>query len=444
MEFVCERELCTGCSLCSDVCAHEAITMCEDRNGFIAPVVDGDKCADCGLCQKCCPVLNPDRVASNKLSNLEVYEAWATKDEVRKRSSSGGVFGQLAHDLLLAGGVVVGASFDGKKAYHKDVADVAELRSIQDTKYVQSCAHGSYKKTLRYLKEGKNVIFSGTPCQVAACKSYIYKKHYEGRLLTVELVCHGVPSYLALKKSMEYVGADTVVSFRDKKEGWGYHSQHMTYKTKEGKLIYKKREEDLFYRMFFCKKLLRESCYSCPFAHMPRIADITIGDSWGTSNKNKADVFKGLSLLLVNNENGKRWLGENKHVMLRSTSWLDSIYINRNVYTPFPPPYLIDKIPDVYSWITRLDAKEYMKNTTLGYIEQVKTNNAISEKIRRANVKFRRRLLDMTESKDLNAFKFLLLIASYKLDSIVNPKASERYLDGKFTDFLRILFKSKK
>lgn len=444
MDLICEKEKCTGCSLCSDVCVHGAITMCEDKEGFVAPLIDGNKCIDCGLCRKCCPVLNPKRVVSNSLSDLEVYEAWAANDEVRKASSSGGVFGQLAYDLLRSGGVVIGAAFDGRKAYHKDIVNVIDLHSIQDTKYVQSYAHGAYRITYKHLKEGKNVIFSGTPCQVVACKSYLYKKHYDGRLLTIELVCHGVPTYWALKKSMEFVGADSVVSFRDKSEGWGYHSQHMTYKTKEGKLICRKREEDLFYRMFFCKKLLRPSCYSCPFAQMPRNADITIGDSWGTSNKKKTEVFKGLSLLLVNNEMGKSWLEENKNVMLRSTSWLDSIYVNRNVYTPFPPPNLIEKIPDVYSWVTRLNVCDYMKNTSLGYIEHIKANNAVFEKVRRANVKLRRKVLDITKSKELNFFKLLLLIVSYKLDSMVNPKASEQYLDGKFIDFLRNLFKSKK
>lgn len=444
MKLICEKEKCTGCSLCSDVCAHDAIMMDEDENGFIAPVIDHAKCVDCGLCKKCCPVLNPNRATSNSLSNLEVYEAWATNDEVRKVSSSGGVFGQLAHDLLQSEGVVIGAAFDGKKAYHKDVVNVADLHGIQDTKYVQSYAHGAYRKTLKYLKEGKNVIFSGTPCQVAACKSYLFKKHYDGRLLTIELVCHGVPSYWALKKSMELVCADSVISFRDKEEGWGYHSQHMTYKTKAGKLIYRKRDEDLFYRMFFCKKLLRPSCYSCPFAHMPRIADITIGDSWGTSNRDNGERFKGLSLLLVNNDNGKKWLADNRNVKLRPTSWLDSIYINRNVYTPFPPPSLIDRISDVYSWVSSLNLEDYLKTSTLGYVEPVKKNNALFKKIRSVNIRLRGKFLKVTKLDDLNYFKLVLLIASYKLDSKINSKPSERYLDGKFINVLKNLFKSKK
>jgi coenzyme F420-reducing hydrogenase beta subunit len=272
-----------------------------------APVIDQSKCVNCALCQKCCPVLHTDRFDPNSLKDLKVYEAWSLDDDVRQISSSGGVFGQLAHNVLRDGGVVVGVAFDGKKAFHTVIDKVEDLHRVQDTKYVQSHAHGAYRATLQNLRVGKKVIFSGTPCQVAACKSYLLNKKYSGQLLTMEVVCHGVPTYLALNQSLSYIGASRVISFRDKTNGWGYHSQHMCYESQDGNLIYKNREDDVFYRMFFCEKLLRNSCYSCPFAHLPRIADITIGDSWGTSNSNREEQFKGLSLLLINNPTGEQW-----------------------------------------------------------------------------------------------------------------------------------------
>lgn len=442
MEIICERERCTGCSLCSDVCRHGAITMQKDANGFIAPIVNQDKCVNCGLCQNLCPVLNQERASGNKLEELGVYEAWASEDDVRMKSSSGGVFGQLAHEVLNDGGVVFGVAFDGRKAYHKAVMDISNLRDIQDTKYIQSYAHGVYREVYDYLKEGRNVIFSGSPCQIAACKSYLYKKQYTGNLLTIEVVCHGVPSYLALKKSIEYIGADKVVSFRDKKKGWGYHSQNMCYQMPNGDCINKKREEDLFYRMFFSKKLLRPSCYSCPFARLPRVADLTIGDSWGTSNTDQEEIFKGLSLLMVNNENGKVWLDKYGNIKLRSTSWLNSLYINRNVYTPFPPSNMVQRITDIREWISNLDSKDYMDTNSLGFIEEKRNDNIFFRKLRNLNCKVRNKFLDITKITDLSTFKYILLTASYKLDSLLNPKVSERFLDGKFISVLQNMYKS--
>ena len=166
METICEINKCTGCSLCADVCKHGAISMQEDNNGFIVPVIDRHQCVDCGLCEKYCPASNPERVRRNSMKDLEVYEAWAATDEIRMVSSSGGVFGQLAHDVLKEKGVALGVAFDGFKAYHTAVTNMADLPRIQDTKYVQSYASGAYISAYKFLKEGKRVVFSGTPCQI--------------------------------------------------------------------------------------------------------------------------------------------------------------------------------------------------------------------------------------------------------------------------------------
>ena len=443
METICEIGKCTGCSLCTDVCKHGAIIMQEDSNGFVGPVIDQHKCIDCGLCKKFCPISNLKRVQKNNVKDLEVYEAWAVTNDIRMKSSSGGVFGQLAHDVLKEKGVAIGVAFDGLKAYHTAVTNIADLPHIQDTKYVQSYASGAYITTYKFLKEGKRVIFSGTPCQVAACKSYLYGKEYSGDLLTIEVVCHGVPSYIALKQSLKYVGACQVKSFRNKMQGWGYHSQCMVYQLSNGGEIYKRRDEDLFYRMFFCKKILRPSCYSCPFACIPRVADITIGDSWGSTNADKGETFKGLSLILINNDKGQLWLKSNGNIRLRNTSWLQSLYINRNIYTPFPPADMVDRITEIDKWILKLNMEEYMDSNPLGFVENVRTDNVLFKKMRNINYKIRKRFLNIYKSSDMNYVKYLFLIASYKIDSWLNPKLSERYLDVKFMNVLQQIYKSK-
>ena len=442
MELICEHKKCTGCSLCHDVCKHRAIEIKENKHGFILPVIDYELCIDCGLCKKMCPV-NNENTSGNKLNKLSVYEAWANDDSIRENASSGGVFGQIAYENLKKGGIVIGAAFDGLKAFHTAISSLEELPRIQDTKYVQSYAQESYKATYNYLKEGKNVVFSGTPCQVAACKSFLNHKNYTGNLLTVELVCHGVPSYLALKKAIEYNDAKRVVHFRDKSKGWGYHSQRMCYETGNGNYIFKNREDDLFYRMFFSEKLLRPSCSSCPFAQLPRVADITIGDSWGTNNKDKNEIKKGLSLVLINNPIGEEWI-KKSNIKLRQTSILDSLYINRNVYTPFPPSELIQINHDICGWVSKLNVKEYMNQNALGFNEILRKESYLSKTIRDLNEKIRRRFLKVYDLSDINIIKLLLLEISYKINSFLNPKPSERYLSKKFLVVIKSIYKAKK
>lgn len=442
MDKICNFNECTGCSLCHDVCQHQAIKIIENKDGFISPIIDQSLCVDCGLCKKTCPVLNLHSVSDNRLHNLKVYEAWAEDDNIRKRSSSGGVFGQIAYDTLKKGGIVIGVAFDGIKAFHTVVSSIDELSLIQDTKYVQSYAQDSYKATYELLKLGNNVVFSGTPCQVAACKSFLSHKKHNGKLLTIELVCHGVPSYLALKKSIEYADAKMVVHFREKSQGWGYHSQRMCYEAKDGGLKYRNRDEDLFYRMFFSEKLLRPSCYTCPFAHFPRVADITIGDSWGTNNDEKEEVYKGLSLLLINNANGQEWI-RNSKIKLRNTSIFDSLYINRNVYTPFPSPDLIELKHDIGDWISQLDLHEYMNQTQLGFEENFRRETFVSRKIRKLNDCVRKKL-QIKDVKDLSFLKYSLLMISYKLNCVLNPKPSEKYLSKIFTKVINNIYKARR
>jgi len=445
MDIICDYDKCTGCSLCSDVCNSEAIIMKENHDGFIVPFIDNTKCIDCGLCIKNCPVVNPNRITNNDLSDVIIYEGWATNKEIRKKSSSGGVFGQLAFDNLSNNGIVLGVTFDGMKAYHKAINKLEDLIELQNTKYVQSYASGAYIATLKYLREGKSTVFSGTPCQVAACKSFLFKKHFSGKLLTIEVICHGVPSYLTLKESLKYNNAVRVKSFRNKDNGWGYHSQCMEYYTSGNKIIRSNRNKDLFYRLFFSENFLRPSCYTCTFANMPRVADITIGDSWGTQNSNQDEIFDGLSLIIINNKNGQHWIEEDRNVVLKGTNWIESLFINRNIYTPFPPKNIMaENIDSIEKFFKQINDYNYMQIHALGFNEvKLKYSNKLKSVLYKIRNQLYKHLIKVPLYR-MNKFKFNLLIITFKLESILTDRRSMKFLDLKFIKLLRNLYISKK
>lgn len=445
MDLICKYENCTGCSLCYNVCNHDAIQMIENKDGFIIPQINKDKCVDCGLCKKQCPVLNPQRIHRNNLSDVEIYEGWTSNDEIRKKSSSGGIFGQLAKHNIENNGIVVGVEYKNKKAFHTTICNIEDLYRLQNTKYIQSYASESYKEVFKYLSEGKSVIFSGTPCQIAACQSYLFNKRYKGRLLTLEVICHGVPSYLTLKEAISYNNANDIKSFRNKDNGWGYQSQEMKYLLQDGKSIIKDRNIDLFYRLFFSESFLRPSCYSCPFAKMPRIADISIGDSWGTQNNNVEEILKGLSLIIINNKNGKEWLLENRDIVLKKTNWIKSLYINRNIYMPFPPRDLIKNInTDLKSYFNRFNPSKYLKDTNLGFEEKTLRCSDIRFRLYILNQRIRGKFFDNIQISNISRIKFNFLILSFKLDTILSNKLSTKILNKNFIKLLFNIYNSKK
>lgn len=289
---------CCGCSACFSICPKKAISMQENDEGFLQPVIDATKCIHCGKCQNVCPVLKP--VYKNN-PKPQCYAVMAN-DEIRMKSSSGGAFTLLAEYVLGKGGYVCGAAYDENWMVHHIIINKKEdLDKIRGSKYLQSSMDNCYHEIKELLKKDNHVLFSGTPCQVAGLYSFL-GKDYE-KLLTVDIFCHGCPSRGVWKKYLkETFDKNNIknINFRDKsKIGWS--CSHCTITLNNGEKII----SDDFTTMFHNSTLLNKSCKNCSFCKLFRPADISIGDWWGISDYIKGlNDGKGISIVLINNQKG--------------------------------------------------------------------------------------------------------------------------------------------
>lgn len=330
-----KHEECTGCGACFNICPQKAISMKENEEGFLYPNIEMEKCIDCGLCLQKCPVQYPQY---RNEANPECRAVYA-KDSIRIHAASGGVFSAFAELLLDRGGIVCGASFTEEfKVIHTLVRDKKELNKIKSSKYVQSNTNNVYVRIEKELKEGKEVLFCGCPCQVAGLYAYLGKKQYD-RLYTMDLVCHGVPSSKSLIKYMHDKIGDkkiTNIEFRNKELfGW---SSSIAITLEDGTVYKNSHNNDSFYRAFLNGLSVRLSCNNCKFSRLPRQGDLTIGDFWGISKFDKSlNDNKGTSLILINNRKGEKIVKEcnglwDKNVKFPIEAGIDS---NRAVISHF-------------------------------------------------------------------------------------------------------------
>lgn len=346
-----DKHNCCGCAACVQICPKQCISFNEDRQGFCYPSVDKQICVDCGLCEKACPVLNQEEAKKP----LKVYAAKNPNEEIRMKSSSGGVFTMLAEAVIDQGGVVFGAKFDEYWEVKHDYAETKEgLAPFRGSKYVQSRIGKTYQQVKAFLNSDRKVLFTGTPCQIAGLKRFLNKEY--ANLFTVDVVCHGVPSPLVwrtylneyainstdvLGDKLTYSSLDrdiviTDCSFREKSTGWKKYSFLLRGKYshladgRSDKMYYDKNqdvifinetvEENLFMQIFLHDLSLRPSCYKCPAKSCKSGSDFTIADFWGIENYYpELDDDKGVSLLLINNYK--------KNQLLESLS-LDLINVN--------------------------------------------------------------------------------------------------------------------
>lgn len=299
-----QKKYCCGCSACLHICPKTAITMNQDKEGFEYPVINRNKCINCGLCETVCPIKN----AESKSDNVKkCYVSYAKNEEIRLKSSSGGLFTIFAEKILECKGVVIGAAFDSEwEVHHICITDIGELEKIRGSKYVQSRIENTYKETKTFLEEGRKVLFTGTECQISGLKKYL-KKDYEN-LLTIDVLCHGVPSPKLWEKYKEFHASKEKAqirgtSFRQKDDGWKNFSVKIMFDNKtEYKEIFQK---DAFMRLFLSEICLRPSCYDCKFKSLERDSDITIGDCWEIEKyMPEMDDDKGTSVVMIHSDKG--------------------------------------------------------------------------------------------------------------------------------------------
>lgn len=301
MITITDKHNCCGCSACASACPKHCITMQSDNEGFLYPTVDIDKCIDCHLCERICPCINSEQSQNPIVS----FGAKSNDDSIRRQSSSGGIFTAIAEGVICKGGVVFGASFDNEwKVVHTYTETTDGIAAFRGSKYVQSSIGDSYKQVLVFLKAGREVLFSGTPCQVAGLKRFLQKDY--DNLLTIEVVCHGVPSPKIWREYLSTLRLKNIgsISHKDKTTGWRGYS--FTIKDVNQKVVFTEKATENKYMMGFIRNFtLRPSCFSCPAKAGRSHADITLADYWGIEHLlPELDDNKGTSFICVNTTKG--------------------------------------------------------------------------------------------------------------------------------------------
>lgn len=381
MELFNDKKNCCFCAACINVCPKSAIVKIEDEMGSYYPKIDESLCIDCGACKRVCDFQKRDQNQFGK-KVLKAYGAASKDDELKKKSASGGLFAQLAKVCLDMNGVVYGAAmlYENKLIVkHIRVDNVKNLDLLQGSKYVQSDMGNVYHKVKEDLIGDKMVLFSGTPCQIAALKSFL-KKDYKN-LYTIDIICHGVSTqkifqeYIAFVENKKKINI-TNFAFRDKEVGWGLDAKYeyeSNGKIKTKKLYYKLSS---FYTYYEKAIIHKENCYNCKYSCKDRVGDITLGDFWGVE-KNQPDCLcenggiiderKGVSFCLVNSEQGEKLFDKVSEFLDYVDSDFDTISKqNDNLLKPTEMPLNRQNIMELYR-TEGYEAIEKMYWKTIGY-----------------------------------------------------------------------------
>lgn len=301
MIIIKQKKECCGCSACSQICPIHCITMELDEEGFLYPTVDHSKCINCGKCERACPVLNCKKETEKELST---FVAHSREQGLLENSSSGGIFGLLARKEIEQGGCVCGAVFDKDySVMHVCIENNADIEQLQKSKYVQSKLNGIFREIENKLQRNTKVMFSGTPCQVAALRNYL-QKDYEN-LTCISILCHGVPSPKLWKYYLNEITQNNKkriqnINFRDKNPSWKEYS--ITIVFSDGSKFSEPYSTNKYFVLFLENMSLRPACYDCKFKDIPHVSDITLGDAWGYSKAHE----HGESIVICNTEKGEQ------------------------------------------------------------------------------------------------------------------------------------------
>ncbi len=302
-----EKKTCNGCKACKYICPKSAISYEIDNEGFWYPKVDYSLCVECGLCIKRCPDKTL-RVSTKE--QPDVKAAWSVDKSVRLASTSGGLFYELARTVLIRGGYVAGCVYDSdfKGAHHTVIHSMEELPPLMVSKYVESDTDGVYPTVRSLLEDGEEVLFVGSACQCAGLYAYL-NKDYE-KLTVVDFLCRGANSPKAHRKYIEYLEAAYGAKIKnlrskDKRNGWEKFGQSAVFMN--GKEYFADHGEDLRVVAYHYGNLMaRPSCLDCKFKTLPRLTDLTLGDFWGIQASEVDDIDKGVSLLFINSQKGRK------------------------------------------------------------------------------------------------------------------------------------------
>lgn len=356
---LCDKNNCTQCYSCGSACPRKSINFVNAGDGFYVPEIDKDLCIECGLCVKSCHIISPNRIRQEP---RYTYAAWNKNLNIRKKSSSGGVFTAIAEYVIMHGGVVYGSTMDKLKVKHIRVDKVEELSKLRGSKYLQSNMMGVYESVKRDLKNNQSVFFVGTPCQVSGLYSFL-RREYDN-LITADLVCHGVPSQELFDKYLNKIGLGIEntreIIFRYLK-GWGMQMSRINNK---GCHLIISPQKAYYLRAFLKGMMFSKACYNCRYSNTKRVGDLTFADFWeiGTKVEFGYSTRDGVSMLLVNTPKGDDLISGCNDISLVERNFDEAVEGNHNLHSVSIRPMGCENF---YTDLDLLTNKEFIKKYNL-------------------------------------------------------------------------------